>query len=105
MERGYVDTPANRISGPGSRAGPGLRFGQKLEILGAQVARTPLGVDQGSRRIGVDGAVLAADLKKHELGVVIQLQREPVPSNLIRLELVGEKLMVHPGQARHRVAL
>src|SRR5882757_9843636 len=39
-------------------------------------------------------------MKEHEFGVVGQLHAEPIPADLFGLELMSEKFVVHPGEAR-----
>src|ERR1700736_1448597 len=50
-------------------------------------------------RIRVDRAIAPSNTKEHQFRPVVELHAEPVPSNLIVLQLVGEELMVHPGEA------
>ena len=56
-------------------------------------------------RVRIDGPVLASNPEQHQFGPVVELQTEPIPAHLIRLQLVGEELMVHPTQAVDRVLL
>src|SRR5262249_48639009 len=46
----------------------------------------------------LDGSVFSAYLKKHQLRVIVELNRKPVPSRLIFCQLVSEKFVVHPGK-------
>ena len=45
-------------------------------------------------------AVLAAQFEQHQFRLIVELNAEPVPSDLIRGELFGEPFVIHPGACR-----
>src|SRR5258705_281779 len=51
--------------------------------------------------IGINRSVLSPDLEEHQLRLVFKLNAEPVPPGLLRVQLVREKFMIHPGKAGH----
>src|SRR5215813_9016815 len=53
----------------------------------------------------INGSVFTAKNEKHQLRLVLKLNAEPIPAGLLRGKLVGEKFMIHPGQAGDIVAL
>src|SRR3990170_5849406 len=53
-------------------------------------------MDQRAARTGVDGAVLAPDEIEHQLDIVIELDAEPIPADLIFRQLVAAEFMIHP---------
>ena len=67
--------------------------------------RTVAAIDVGSRGKRIDRAILAPDVEEHQFRVVVQLQAEPIPPHLLGFQLVGEKLMVHPGGSRDLIGL
>src|SRR6266567_2548161 len=56
-------------------------------------------INVSPRRVGINRTILAANVKQHQLGAVLELQAEPVPTRLTRLELGREEFMVHPTRA------
>src|SRR5260221_14778840 len=55
-------------------------------------------IDKRSRRVRIDRTVLATNAEEHELGLILELNAEPVPAGLVGFQLIGEKLVVHPGK-------
>src|SRR6267142_6746642 len=53
--------------------------------------------------VGMNRSVLSPDLEEHQLRLVSKLNAEPVPPGLLRVQLVREKFMIHPGKAGHSV--
>jgi len=43
--------------------------------------------------------------EEHQLRLVFELDAEPVPTRLIRAELVSEKFVIHPGESGDRKLL
>src|SRR5215831_16946103 len=58
-----------------------------------------LRVHEGSGRKRICRALRAAELIEHQLGIVFQLNAEPVPTQLIRAERMSKEFMIHPGAA------
>src|SRR5262249_27093226 len=51
--------------------------------------------------IGIFGTIVAADAKQHQFSLILELQANPVPPDLIGFELLREKLMIHPCETRN----
>jgi len=58
-----------------------------------------------SRRVRINAAVFAPQPEQHQLRPVVELQAEPIPAGLVRLQLMREKLVIHPTQAVNPVRL
>src|SRR5690348_2101160 len=58
-------------------------------------------VNVGAGGVWVDRAIEMAQVEEHELGVILQLDTEPVPARLKRFQLVSEPLVIHPRGAGH----
>src|SRR5260370_33572445 len=56
-------------------------------------------INVSPRRVGINRTVLAANVKQHQLGAILKLQAQPVPTRLTRLELGREEFMAHPTRA------
>ena len=50
-----------------------------------------------SAGVGGKRAVFPSQLVEHDLKLIVELQAEPVPPDLLCGELTGTKLVVHPG--------
>src|SRR4030067_2331295 len=61
-----------------------------------------IGEDDGPTRIGIDLSVSVSNLIEHQFHSLIQLDAEPVPSNLVFPELAGNNIMVHPAHSLNR---
>src|SRR6202789_4054136 len=60
------------------------------------------GINIRSRRKWIDRAILAANTEKHQFGIVVELQAEPIPSNLFGMELLREEFVIHSGRPGNR---
>src|SRR6266700_2119041 len=61
--------------------------------------RFSLLINVSPRRVRINRTILAANVKQHQLGAILKLQAQPVPTRLTRLELGREEFMVHPTRA------
>src|ERR1019366_2395825 len=76
--------------------------GSHREIIDRQVKGASLRVLISPGREGIGGAVFTSQPEEHDFRAIVQLQAEPIPSGLIRFELMREKLMIHPTGALDR---
>ena len=70
-----------------------------LHLFAADVNDGAIAGDQRAGRNGVRRAVVAADLIQHQLAVVVELNREPVPSLLVLPQFRAPELVIHPGDS------
>ena len=52
-----------------------------------------------SGAVRVDGAVPVSQAIEHHLGVVVELEAQPVPSSFVGIDGFGEEFVVHPRRA------
>src|SRR6185369_17681558 len=97
----YPDAPAVRIVGTRVRALPVARRLDR-ERRARQIGPVPVARDPGAARQRFDRAVAAPQLIEHQLLAAVELQAEPIPAHLARIELAGAELWVHPRQAMDR---
>src|SRR5712692_3177747 len=57
--------------------------------------------NEGAARHRLQRAIGVADLEKHHLAPIAQLQTEPVPANVAWAKSAGAPLVVEPAFARH----
>src|SRR3974390_1090038 len=69
------------------------------------MCRMALRIHESARRERIGRTVFLAHPVQHQFGAIIQLRADPIPTRLVRRQLLGEKLMIHPGQSRHAVRL
>src|SRR5204863_466316 len=69
------------------------------DVVAAQMDDLSLGGDQRSGRRRVRRPILAPDLVEHQLRVVVELDREPVPTLLVLAQRGAAELVVHPRQS------
>src|SRR6266567_326809 len=98
-------SPMNRIGGVSDGTRPRLTERLQRKITEAQVRRPALRVHVSPAGVGINGTVCTANVKEHELGVIGELEAQPIPARLIGLKLVSKELVVHPAGAAHFEAL
>ena len=59
----------------------------------------PFAVDIGACGMGIDTAVFFTQLKQHQFCLIVQLDAEPVPADLIIAKLMRKPFVIHPGRA------
>src|SRR5215469_5065571 len=52
--------------------------------------------DQGPSRMRIHGTIGSSNLQEHKVPAVIELNREPIPAGLVRVEKAAAELVVHP---------
>src|SRR5437763_634827 len=60
------------------------------------MASLAVSVDQRSRRIRIDRTALGAELEQHQVPSIVELNAEPVPTHLRRLQLMRKPFVIHP---------
>src|SRR5574341_1405634 len=95
---GHAESPTDRIHPTRTRAPPG-REPLNGEILPTQVLRASVRVDQGAAGVRVDRAVAVAQQVEHQLRLIVELEAEPIPPDLVVAKLGGAKLVIHPALA------
>src|SRR5258708_9330920 len=58
-------------------------------------------IHKRSRRERIDPTILASNVEQHQLGVVLELNAQPVPPHLLGLQLMSEEFVIHPRRARN----
>src|SRR5256885_4754270 len=104
-EFGHGNAPLNRIGRASGGTFPSGALRLQKKFRGAQVHGLSGNIDVRSRGKGIDGAILAAENEEHQLRLVLELDAEPIPTRLVRAELVSEKFVVHPGESGDRKLL
>ena len=79
-------------------------IGVELEVLISQMVGFVASMNVPEEYGSIEPSLLA-QFEEHQLGVVVQLNAEPVPADLIGGQLFGEPLVVHPGPTRYRLAV
>src|SRR5216684_1598558 len=98
-------SPVDRIGGVSDGTRPSLSERLQRKITRAQMRRPALRVHVSPGRVGINRTVRTANVKEHELGVIGELEAQPIPARLIGLKLVSKELVVHPAGAAHFEAL
>jgi hypothetical protein len=78
------DLPAQRISAFGLGAYPKITVGPHGEIGRGQEGGSAARVDVAAGREGIDCAIFVAHAIEHQLGVVVELEADPVPTAFVR---------------------
>ncbi len=72
-------------------------------VLRLERKRRPAGFPE--RAVRVVDALCVAKHVQHEISAVCQLEREPVPTDLVRTQLIRAEFMIHPTDSSRLEAL
>src|SRR5690606_23141704 len=79
--------------------------GSNLKLLQRKMLCFSIPADERTARMLIGRTVTMAHAVEHDLFSVVQLQAEPIPALLIRRQLIGAELVVHPAFAAHAYSL
>src|SRR5438105_8367048 len=74
-------------------------------ILERKMLGCDVGAYQCATRICIDRTVFAAHEIEHQFGLVIELNAEPIPTDLIFAQLVAAELVIHPTESANFLLL
>ena len=95
LPAGQLDAPLDRIGAAAVGRGPAAA-GQQPDVAAFERRHRAVPVYPGAGGVGVRLSIRTPELEDHQIGPVIELDREPVPPDLAGLEEGRAELVVHP---------